>query len=144
MKKYNKYIFLYMIIQIVVFASNPLEKYITDEVYETSLKKFSSKKSIFNEKIYSLDAIKKERAESIRKMESIFLRTVVISKNTTGKWLSTFYYKDELGEEKRKTVLEREKMEIGESVYLVTAYSEGIKVKDLETKYEIKLKRKGR
>lgn len=144
MKKYKKYIFLYMIIQIGIWGSNPLEEYITDEVYKASQKRFSYKKSIFEEKIYSMAAIKKERAEAIKKMEAIFLRTVFISKNTTGEWISTFYYKNELGEEKRKTIIKREKMKIGKSFYLVTAYSEGIKVKDLKTRYEIKIKRKGR
>jgi len=144
MKNFKILMIFFIMIQLLALASNPLEKYITDEVYKTSLEKFPKKRSIFDEKIYSMDAIKKERAEAINKMKARFLSVAFVSKNVSNQWVTTIYYKNELGTKKRKTIEGRLKMKIGKETYLVIAQSNGIKVKDLKTKYEMELKRKGR
>lgn len=132
-------------ISVLSYSSNIVGEYVTKEVYAEGEKMFPNSKSqnIFLTKVYSMADAKKEREERIAQMKQNFLEVTLVTKigNTMS---ATFFYKNEKGDKRRLTVSGRDELQIGKSKYLVTAEENGIRVKDLETEFELTIERKGR
>ncbi|MGM0507870.1 MAG: hypothetical protein ACQERZ_01690 [Fusobacteriota bacterium] len=128
----------------MIFASNPLDEYVTDEVYNQGVQKFHKNQSIFKPKVYSRANADQERKAAISRIKSTFTKISFISKNAMGNWITTFYYKNSEGRSTRKTIEGAQRVEIGETAYYITPYSSGLKIKELNTNYEYNLEKEGR
>lgn len=143
MKSILTFLMAIIISTLTFTAENTLSKYVSDETYNKGIEKFPKNIDIFKSKVYSLNAIKKELEDARNKIRAVFKEVTFIIKQGD-KWVSTFYYIDEKGVNKRKTVVEREKIVIGDNEYVIIPYEKGIKVTDLKTKVELSIEKKGR
>ena len=125
-----------------IYADNPLSSYVSDQIYLEGIRKFPSGEDVFKTQVYSLEGVDKGREEAIAKIKAVFVEvTVVTGTDTT--WVTSFNYNDG-STRKRKTVMGTESMRIGENSYRVTAYSQGIRVRDLKSGYEATVVKKER
>ncbi len=125
-----------------IYADNPLSSYVSDQIYLEGIRKFPSGEDVFKTQVYSLEGVDKGREEAIAKIKAVFVEvTVVTGTDTT--WVTSFNYNDG-STRKRKTVMGTESMRIGENSYSVTAYSQGIRVRDLKSGYEATVVKKER
>lgn len=131
-----------LIVSICAYAENPLYQYVSDQTYLEGIRKFPSGEDVFKTQVYSLEGIDKGREEAIAKIKAIFIEvTVVTGTDTT--WVTSFNFNDGTVK-KRKTVMGTETMKIGDNSYAVTAYSQGIRVRDLKTGYDATIVKKER
>lgn len=125
-----------------IYADNPLSQYVSDQIYLEGIRKFPSGEDVFKTQVFSLEGVDKGREEAIAKIKAIFIEVTVVTGTDTN-WVTSFNYNDG-STKKRKTVMGTESMRIGDSSYSVTAYSQGIRVRDLKSGYEATVIKKAR
>ena len=137
------YILSVMLLTVVcIYAENPLNEYVSDQVYLEGIRKFPSGEDVFKTQVYSLEGVDKGREEAIAKIKSTFAEVSAVTGTNTN-WVTSFYY-NEGSTKKRKTAMGTETIRIGDSSYSVSAYSQGIRVRDLKSGYEATIEKKER
>lgn len=89
-----------------------------------------------------MEGVDKGREEAVARMNGIFAEISAVT-GTGSVWVTSFYY-SENGTKKRKTVMGTESMKVDNFYYSVTAFKDGIKVKDVKSGYEITVLKKER
>lgn len=131
-----------LLTSVSIYAENPLSNYVSDQIYLEGIRKFPGGEDVFKTQVFSLEGIDKGREEAIAKIKAIFIEvTVVTGTDTT--WVTSFNYNDG-NVKKRKTVMGTETMRIGDNSYSVTAYSQGIRVRDMKSGYDAAIVKKER
>jgi len=133
---------LLLITSLNLMAANPLSEYVSDEIYTEGIRKFPPGEDVFKTQVYSMEGVDKGREEAVARMSGIFAEISAVT-GTGSVWVTSFYY-SESGTKKRKTVMGTESMKIDNFYYSVTAFKDGIKVKDVKTGYEITILKKER
>lgn len=133
---------LSLIISVSLLAANPLSEYVSDEVYTEGIRKFPPGEDVFKTQVYSMEGVDKGREEAVARMNGIFAEISAVT-GTGSAWVTSFYY-SENGTKKRKTVMGTESMKVDNFYYSVTAFKDGIKVKDVKSGYEITVLKKER
>lgn len=133
---------IFALVAVAGFGANPLSDYVGDDVYTEGLRKFPPGEDIFKTQVYSMEGVDKAREEAVARMNGIFGEITALTGTGTG-WVTSFYY-SEGGQKKRKTVMGTESLRVDSNTYNVTATSEGIRVRDMKTGYEITVAKKQR
>ena len=138
-KKTISLLFIMLIFNIFCYSEeNPLREFINDKAFKEAVSRFPSKDDIFKTKVTSRDDIDKVLNTVRGRIKGTFLEVIMITINDIEKsmgrnYSAIFYYKNGEDRRTRKTITGRDKMQVGDHIYLVKVLQNGIKVTDNKT-----------
>ncbi|MDN5304647.1 MAG: hypothetical protein PWP46_1533 [Fusobacteriaceae bacterium] len=128
---------MFFIFYLTSFAKNPLDAYISDDVYKESLKKFQGKNNYFKELIVDKTVVEQRVIQTTGRISSTFKKIdTIIKKGDT--WGGILYY-TENGIEKRKVIFGNTSIKVGDYRYYLQPHEKGVVITDISSGKVLKL-----